>query len=334
MKKHISEITILRGMAIIMVILYHSILVYPINLHDITWCRLLDDFLWYVQMPLFFLVSGFCFSYHGDYDSYSLKKIKRILIPHVIIGLLDLMVRVLPAYIPAMNGLVNQKTSLREGFLDFLLYGGEDPFLRSLFVVVMIFPLIHNIVTRYQWTKIIIYPMIILLYIFSNRITGFMALGYACAFLIYYVIGYELGRIDYAKVKAVLTKPMLHLIALLIGIICFYLLETYGYTKFFSVPIALSGALLCYGLAVLCKDKMARIVIMAGEYSLQLYLLDGYFLVVSRTVIVTLCNVTVPALIILLNFTFDFVFMLLITHYFIARWKPIAFLFGLNRQKG
>lgn len=321
-------------MAIIMVILYHSILVYPINLHEITWCRLLDDFLWYVQMPLFFLVSGFCFSYHGDYKAYAWKKTKRILIPHLFMGLLDLVVRVLPAYIPAMEGLVNQETSLQKGITDFLLYGGEDPFLRALFVVVMIFPLIHIIVTRHRWARIIIYPFIVAFYIFNHYITGFMALGYACSFLIYYVIGYEIGKLDYEKVKEILKNKASTVAAAGVCGVGFWLLEIYGHAIFLSVPVALGGAILCYRLAVLCKGKVERIIIMAGEYSLQLYLLDGYFLVVSRTIIVKLCGITVPAFVILLNFIIDFVLMLIVVHYVIARWKPFAFLFGLNQQKG
>ena len=62
-KPYYKEIDILRGLAILMVLCYHSILVYPINLHEIAWCRELHSYLWVVEMPLFFLVSGFCFQY-------------------------------------------------------------------------------------------------------------------------------------------------------------------------------------------------------------------------------------------------------------------------------
>ena len=73
-KRRWKEMDMLRGMAILMVLLYHSILVFPVNLHEITWCRMLHTFLWTVQMPLFFLVSGFCYSFRGSYREYVVRK--------------------------------------------------------------------------------------------------------------------------------------------------------------------------------------------------------------------------------------------------------------------
>ncbi len=39
-KKYYEEIDILKGIAITLVVLGHSVIVYPINLHDIFWCKL------------------------------------------------------------------------------------------------------------------------------------------------------------------------------------------------------------------------------------------------------------------------------------------------------
>ena len=46
--KRWQEADILRGMAILMVLLYHSIIVFPLDLHEIVWCRMLHTFLWTV----------------------------------------------------------------------------------------------------------------------------------------------------------------------------------------------------------------------------------------------------------------------------------------------
>ena len=49
-RKRLPEVDILRGMAILMVLLYHSIIVFPVNLHEIQWCSALHTFLWVVQI--------------------------------------------------------------------------------------------------------------------------------------------------------------------------------------------------------------------------------------------------------------------------------------------
>lgn len=43
--KHYREIDILRGIAIIMVFLGHAVIVYPINLENVAWCRGLVAFI-------------------------------------------------------------------------------------------------------------------------------------------------------------------------------------------------------------------------------------------------------------------------------------------------
>lgn len=60
MKERIEEIDWLRGFATFLVILGHSIIVYPINLHEIPWCNVLYEFISSFHMPLFFVISGFC----------------------------------------------------------------------------------------------------------------------------------------------------------------------------------------------------------------------------------------------------------------------------------
>ena len=144
-KKRLPEMDILRGMAILMVLLYHSIIVFPVNLHEIQWCSALHTFLWVVQMPLFFLVSGFCYTgLHSPagvgkpdcsgqprpgaelsgsgrktaslagYGSYLRKKCSRILVPHIVFSLLDILPRIIP------NPLVNEQMEWREALKDFV----------------------------------------------------------------------------------------------------------------------------------------------------------------------------------------------------------------------
>ncbi len=66
-----------------------------------------------------------------------------------------------------------------------------------------------------------------------------------------------------------------------------------------------------------------------SKYSLQLYLLNGYLLVVSRTIIVSLISVENPLIIIAFNMlTTLFASWLLIKH-FISKYNLFRFLLGI-----
>ena len=64
-KHRIDEIDYLRGLAAFLVVLGHSIIVFPINLHDIYWRKYVYDLISTFHMPLFFVISGFCYSIRG-----------------------------------------------------------------------------------------------------------------------------------------------------------------------------------------------------------------------------------------------------------------------------
>lgn len=60
-----EEINWMRGFAAFLVVLGHSIIVFPVNLHEIPWCKYLYDTIYSFHMPLFFAISGYCFSMRG-----------------------------------------------------------------------------------------------------------------------------------------------------------------------------------------------------------------------------------------------------------------------------
>lgn len=61
MTRRVEEIDIIRGIAISLVILGHAIIVFPVNLHEIAWCKRLHDLIYSFHMQLFFIISGWCF---------------------------------------------------------------------------------------------------------------------------------------------------------------------------------------------------------------------------------------------------------------------------------
>mgnify|MGYP005851990179 CR=1 FL=1 len=61
------EIDILRGFAIVLVIFGHAIVVYPVNLMNVAWCKSAFSFVITLHMPIFFGVAGFCFHQNKSY---------------------------------------------------------------------------------------------------------------------------------------------------------------------------------------------------------------------------------------------------------------------------
>lgn len=342
MKKNYPEITKLRGFAILMVLLYHSIIVYPIDLRAIGWCKNLAEVLWQIEMPLFFLVSGFCYSYEDKYSTYVVKKVKRILIPHVVFGIIDLMFRVLPKYIPFMGNLVNEKTTLWDGAKEFVVYASIDPFLRSLFIMFLVFPFIAKLIKRGKTAKYLLFIAALLLYIFSDRITPVTALSYTARFFIYFLIGYMVKDNGYEKVKPLILRPLMVFgsgILAVLSFVCYLLPGMKAATDIFVIEklllfiAAVSAAVVMYAVANMGLGVLQHLVTMAGNYSLQLYLFGGYVLVVSRLVVVTYLGIEMPALVILLNFVMDILIMCPIIHFIVRKVRLFCFLTGLTCKK-
>ena len=179
-KRRWKEMDMLRGMAILMVLLYHSILVFPVNLHEIMWCRMLHTFLWTVQMPLFFLVSGFCYSFRGSYREYVVRKCRRILIPHLVFSALDILPRLIP------NPFVHEQMDLQEAVTDLVLYGGSDWFLWTLFVIVLLFPALERLLTGRNALRRAGIFLVVLLFLAKPYITDLFLMNMVYQYLWYF----------------------------------------------------------------------------------------------------------------------------------------------------
>ena len=148
--KHYREIDILRGIAIIMVFLGHAVIVYPINLENVAWCRGLVAFISAVHMPLFFIVAGFCFHRKSTYVDMVQKKIKRLLVPYVIFNLFDMCCRLV------LSKFVNRPCGIRESMIKMLFYGGEYWFLYVLFLMCILWGGILPYVKKHVWLQVIV----------------------------------------------------------------------------------------------------------------------------------------------------------------------------------
>lgn len=116
-KKHIDLIDILKGVAIVSVLICHSVIVYPVNLEEVAWCNILKRFVDSYQMPLFFMISGFLCSYKGNYGGYLLARVKRILVPYIVFDAAALLLRVVG------GSFVNRSMDIKSAIFQLFLQG-------------------------------------------------------------------------------------------------------------------------------------------------------------------------------------------------------------------
>lgn len=339
-KKRFTEIDILRGLAILMVILYHSIIVYPLNLHEIVWCRNLHSFLWVVQMPLFFLVSGFCYSYDGHYGVFFLKKVKRILIPHIVFCLVEILPRIIP------NPFVHEQMDLKEALYDFVFHGGGNWFLWTLFLISALFPLLAKLLETGRTGQAIGFALAVFLYFGKESLPGLFLLDMAGGYLLYYMLGYFMrrtwGQKPLQNPEKKRGKDIAFFVTGLVLAVAFFMLYLIGKeSRAMEFFCAISAAGACLGLArLLTGEKKPGVFrsmancffINCSAYSLQMYLLDAYALVFTRTVLVNTWQVENPALIILGNFLPDLAIVLFVSKYMLTKVKVFRILCGIPEE--
>ena len=153
MKVHYREIDILKGIAIFMVIFGHSIIIYPVDLTEIEWCSFLHQLVGTVHMPLFFAVSGFCFSFH-DWKSYFKKKSMRVLIPMICFALIGIIPNIM------FSSFVNKPKTLPE-CLSEIITGETNWFLYTLSLIFLIFPFIYEYLK--QTTFAVVFMLVLLI---------------------------------------------------------------------------------------------------------------------------------------------------------------------------
>ncbi len=357
--KRWQEADVLRGMAILMVLLYHSIIVFPLNLHVIERYRILHTFLWTVQMPLFFLVSGFCYSYDGNYRAYAWKKCRRILIPHIVFSALDIVPRLIP------NPFVHEQMEAGEAIRDFVLYGGSDWFLWTLFVIVMVYPAFDYMCKGPAGMRKAAIFSVIALFLLKPVMPDLFLLNMISQYLLYFFLGYGVRRkLDsqedgkgYAALAGTNGKSDRQdrkkgvgriVIAagqrnsmLLTGLLGmpFFFRQVLIWDGSGSVP-GMIAELLCVfcsflvliPLAGMCRGRILAFFVCCGKWSLQMYLLDAYALVLTRTLLVNVWGIRLPWLIVMGNFLADTLIVLLLSKYILTKAKVFRIACGIPEK--
>lgn len=327
-KEYYEEIDILKGIAITLVVLGHSVILYPINLHEIFWCKTIYDFVRTMHMPLFFMVSGFCFSYKNKYGPYIWKKCKRIVIPYLVFNLIDMLPRAMFA------SLVNKPRSLGESIYSICCEGGAYWFLYSLFLIFLFFPLITKVV-KTTGGKIALCAVCLGLK-FVPGLPEIFLIKRTIYHLLYFVVGYCLKDVfsfRAAREKVEQYKALSIVLAVAIPISIAGLCMLYAKwddNQLLGIPLAFMGVFAAMLISILLKKGIVKDHLVGfGKYSLQIYLLNGFMLTLTRTLMVSVLHIKIPAVIIFVNWFVNLVVSYYLIKWIFSRFRITRFMFGM-----
>lgn len=313
-----DQIDALKGIAIFLVVLGHSVIYYPVNLHENAACEFLFQWLSSVHMQLFFVISGFCFSVPERYGAYVWKKVRRLMVPYVVFNAADILPRSL------LPQLVNRPRGLGESLYKIVFDGGEYWFLYTLFIIFLIYPAIYKYLHRNVYTALALLILEAGLPYLPLPCSVFRVQSVA-QYLFYFSLGAVIkqffgGRVFQAEYGRTGVFPLIAALSiewvLLLRMNASYMV------------MALTGLLVFY----LCVQYRGVVEIFKpfGKYSLQLYLFNGYLLVVSRTIAVSIAGIRNPAVIIAFNMLIDFGLSYLIIKYVCERFRFVRVLMGMR----
>ena len=359
-KAYYPEIDTLKGIAIFLVVLGHSVILYPVNLHNVVITSRIYEWVESVHMPLFFLLSGFTFSYHRGYWG---KKCRRILVPYLVFCFLDILARLL---IPS---LVNRDKNLMESLYDVVFGGGGYWFLYVLFLFYLLAPLLSLLIKRLPFLK---WPMLLLALAMPllPGIPEIFLLRLLAHYLPYFYLGWRFreNRAYFASLSfsreglLALAAPALffwavcknlngtavysplYILAALFGCLFFFCVVFSG--RFAPVnpetgsadgnlPDAALNASPAMGRRHLSvRIRVNNALQSWGRLSLQIYLLNSYLLVISRSLICRIWGEPEALLILLFNLVFDLGGALFIIRFCISPFRLLRFLTGMTESRG
>lgn len=284
---YFNEINIVKGIAMLTVIWHHSMIVYPINLQVLPWCKHAMAINHTYYLIVFFLISGYLFAFSSDASpSHTLhSKVKRLLIPYLSFEAINMAMKMMAPT------LVNTKV---EGFVSYIskmvFYGGELWFVYTLFILFLIWSVVLQWVKRPQAGYIVIALAIVDQLLPANFLGGVFMLHEVVYYSIWFVAGWLLkdlnrdllGRRDYFLIAFVLFVFLCVIFVLDIRLpfIDAYMKGTIGCWFVWMLSFQISKL---YWLA--CPFSFI------GKYSLSYYWLNGFALVPARYVVVNVLRI-------------------------------------------
>ena len=323
-KLRIQELDLMRGFAIILMIVGHSILVHPIDFSTIPWCHALHRWIYSFHMELFFFISGAVY-YCSNFKTYILKKIDRLLIPMLFVGTISILFHALG------GNYVNNHSPIVKSLINMMVYGDTYWFLYTLFIISLIYPLIEKILPNIYWefglaTLIILFRHII-------KFPILFRINDVTYYLPYFIMGHVL--------VLWMRKDLNYWfeICLTIGSITLYgILWKFGPkvpTTSYIMALAMIIPFFFFSRLLIYMEKnliryINNFLRIASRYSLQVYLFNGFILVFARVLLINILAITTPYIVIPLIVIAQFAVTLPLCEYILSRTRWLSWLCGLK----
>lgn len=291
-KKRIIEVDLLRGIAIVLMILGHSFIVYPVNVYQIPWCKSVSHIIYTFHMELLFIIAGYVYKC-DNYKKYFIGKVKRILVPYILFGSVSILLKAYGG--KAINGTVD----IEAGVYRLIFFGGYYWFLYVIFLIYTIFPLVNKKCKNSNYLIMIMFFIAVAqLFIESN----FLQVHNFLKYTVYFMCGYILSQ---KKLKSEIIfnhQIIFYIVAALI-----WYMSNKAYCFGIAIAeyiraLAISGILAVFiikNLKIFHRLKwLKQFLEDASTYSLQLYLFNGYLLVLSRVFIYNIMRIENPIIIV------------------------------------
>ncbi|MFO2466267.1 acyltransferase [Pseudomonas sp. 15FMM2] len=277
------EIETLRGLACLLLVLYHVIgpLGGGLKIDLGSPLRVLADSMVYVRMPLFTFISGYIYSIYkirgNDFSAYFFGKVRRLIVPLFCVGI---PFSVLQAVGPG----VNKEVDLASALLSFYVPVNHFWFLQAVFIIFMFVGLLewrgllHTV--RRLYLLLAFAAVVFLLPPFAVDAFGINGAIYLLPFFVMGMIGHE-------KVNAIRQslKVIGPLVFVLISVALVYVaaMDRELIVDRRGLVGLLVGCVSC--VALLSSNMRAQWLIWLGGYSYGIFLFHVLFAATSRLVL-------------------------------------------------
>ena len=283
MKKQIDWLAILRGWAVLLVIIFHATLYMEHHADSIE--RFLDIFneIFYFRMPLFFFISGYLLCYtkilkNSGFGTVIKERIPRILIPYIVITLgVYFSKHIFRMFISSGSPFeISAQTIINM----FLYPYARNPwptlwFLNTILIFFLCYPLL-KLSLKNAFTTISTFLLLVVFYFVVSPLNiEFLNFSFVSKYFVFFYFGLLFARFELYKLGENI-KILLLSLGIMIATFTLWKYDIIG-LHFFLLLYSISGIYLSIYLAMKCEKIKPMLFSSFRKYYYQIYLVSPFF---------------------------------------------------------